>query len=66
MGNYDLFKIMEDGLRLDEVVQSYYGNLAMFDKVLEANLHINQVHLNIGDKLYLPPVSTAKKVDVLW
>jgi len=66
MVNYDLFEITQDGLRLDEVVHSYYGNLTMFDKVIEVNPYINRVYLSIGDKVRLPPVIIVKKADVLW
>jgi len=66
MVSYDVFEITQDGLRLDEVVYSYYSNLAMFDKVIEVNPHINSVLLSIGDKVHLPPLIIVKKAAVLW
>jgi len=62
----DRFEIIKDDVRLDEIVQAYYGDLSMFDAVLAVNRHINTVHLMAGTQLTLPEKQHAQVVDVLW
>ncbi|KJY83276.1 hypothetical protein TW81_09740 [Vibrio galatheae] len=55
-----------DLLRLDQLVNDYYGSLAMFDDVLTANQHLESTTLSVGDEVFLPVQTVAKAEEKLW
>jgi len=61
--------IAQKGDRLDQIVYKKYKTLKIFEKVLEANLHLlNKVILDEGDIVYLPKIKIEKpkEVKALW
>lgn len=60
------FKVTEPQQRLDEVVIKFYGDLSQFDAVVDANLHLVDVVLSVGDIVFLPQKQAAVVEDVLW
>jgi len=59
-------KVTKPDLRLDQVVFSHYGNLAMFDAVAKANPHLTGVILSVGDEIILPTIATVEVEEKLW
>ncbi len=55
-----------DLLRLDQLVNDYYGSLAMFDDVLAANQHLESTTLSVGDEVFLPVQTVVKAEEKLW
>ena len=64
--NTDAYTVSQDGLRLDEIVVFYYGDLTMFDAVLEANPHLGQTHIPQNTIVYMPKIDIKPAEDVLW
>lgn len=64
----DSVKITSDNVRLDQVVNRKYGDLKMFDDVVEANDHITTVIIPKGTIVYLPekPTKPVQEDDILW
>ncbi len=58
--------LIEDNQRLDKVVYDYYGDLMMFDAVLEANTHITDTILTKGVTLTMPEQAATVEEDKLW
>jgi phage tail protein X len=61
----------QTGDRLDQIVYKEYGTLKIFDKVLEANPHLDKkVILDDNDVVNLPVIQikkeTTKEVKSLW
>jgi len=52
--------------RLDQIVFNYYGDLSMFDAVVEANPHITGVILAVDDEVALPTKTPVKTEETLW
>lgn len=63
-------KTISKPVRLDVVVQEFYGTLKVFDKVLKSNNHLaTKIILEIGDIVNLPVIEVEqikKEDEVLW
>jgi len=60
------FKATEEFNRLDKVVIKHYGDLSMFDDVVNANPHITSTILVVGDDVFLPVIEVKKVEEKLW
>lgn len=63
--------IVDQKIRLDQVVFSQYGTLSALNEVMFANPHLlNKTLLEKGDRVYLPtynpPITTKKQGISLW
>lgn len=52
--------------RLDQIVFNYYGDLSMFDAVVEANPHLTGVILAVDDEIALPTKAPVNVEETLW
>jgi len=52
--------------RLDSIVFNYYGDLTMFDAVVDANPHITGVALQVDDTITLPEKTVINAEETLW
>ena len=52
--------------RLDSIVFNYYGDLTMFDTVVDANPHITGVILQVDDTITLPEKAVINAEETLW
>lgn len=57
----------KDGDRLDKIVYKHYGNLRVFERVLELNANLKE-HLKSGDIVKLPEIEKEPiiKENALW
>lgn len=52
--------IAKDNERLDYIVFKHYKTLAVFEKVLVFNSHLNSI-LKAGDRVFLPEIKIEEK-----
>ena len=58
--------VEQNGTRLDVLVLTHYGDLDMYDAVLNANVNLNTAALSIGDVVEMPHKVATAKEDKLW
>ena len=60
------FKATQELDRLDKIVFKHYGDLSMFDDVVNANPHLTNTILAVDDDVYLPAITIKKAEEKLW
>ncbi len=60
------FKVTEELNRLDKIVLNHYGDLSMFNEVVNVNPHITSIMLAVDSDVYLPAATTSKVEETLW
>ena len=60
------YKTTEQINRLDSIVFNHYGDLLMFDAVLNANPHITNTLVGDGVIIELPPIIVKEVEEILW
>ena len=64
----DSVKVTSDNVRLDQIVNQYYGDLKMFDAVVAANTHITTVFIAKDTVVQLPEqaIKPTEEDEIPW